>query len=195
MPGLDCSDCGAVSRLNIGGSRWVPVATSGTPPRSSGRAFDTAVQVIANEILHWTRRAATPVLKPANRRKPGHGKSTMRRVWQKHGLSSHRFRRFNHSRDPAFADRPMDISGAHVCPPVHQVVPSVDGSEPAQANSGVGMNRISAAYEARQPRDEDACRIVYGTGFKVPGRQGIRRTKSMHDGRRRRLAGTTTSGR
>lgn len=51
--------------------------------------------------------------------------STVRSIWQRHGLVPHRLRVFKLSADPVFVDKLHDVVGLYVNPPEHAVVLSV----------------------------------------------------------------------
>ena len=56
--------------------------------------------------------------------------STVRAIWQRHGLVPHRTRVFKLSTDPAFVDKLHDVVGLYVKPPEHAVVLSaVEGCQ------------------------------------------------------------------
>jgi transposase len=65
--------------------------------------------------------------------KVGLAASTVRAIWQAHGLSPHRWRQFKLSSDPAFAEKLHDVVGLYVSPPAHAVVLSVDEKSQIQA--------------------------------------------------------------
>ena len=77
------------------------------------------------DATHWTLRAMAKVA--------GVAASTVRTIWQAHGLAPHRWRRFKLSNDPAFADKLTDIVGLYVAPPAHAVVLSIDEKAQIQA--------------------------------------------------------------
>ena len=57
----------------------------------------------------------------------------MQKIWKAHGLAPHRWRTFKLSKDPAFAEKLVDIVGLYVEPPAHAVVLSVDEKSQIQA--------------------------------------------------------------
>ena len=77
------------------------------------------------EATHWTLRAMAA--------RVGLAFSTVRSIWQRHGLVPHRMRVFKLSSDPAFVDKLHDIVGLYVNPPEHAVVLSVDEKSQIQA--------------------------------------------------------------
>lgn len=78
-----------------------------------------------HEATHWTARAMA--------RASGLAVSTVQKIWKAHGLSPHRWRTFKLSKDPAFAEKLVDIVGLYVNPPAHAVVLSVDEKSQIQA--------------------------------------------------------------
>jgi len=78
-----------------------------------------------HEATHWTLRAMA--------RRVGVAASTVRMVWQAHGLTPHRWRQFKLSRDPAFVEKLTDIVGLYVAPPAHAAVLSIDEKTQIQA--------------------------------------------------------------
>ena len=72
----------------------------------------------AGEATHWTLRAMAKAA--------GVAASTVRTIWQAHGLTPHRWRQFKLSTDPAFVDKVRDIVGLYVEPPAHAAVLSID---------------------------------------------------------------------
>ncbi len=78
-----------------------------------------------HEATHWTIRAMGNAV--------GVAASTVRKVWQAHGLSPHRWRQFKLSNDPAFAAKLHDVVGLYVSPPAHAVVLSLDEKSRIQA--------------------------------------------------------------
>ena len=56
----------------------------------------------------------------------GISKSSINRIWQKHGLKPHRIKHFKVSRDPAFAAKLEAIVGLYMSPPEHALVLCLD---------------------------------------------------------------------
>ena len=77
------------------------------------------------EATHWTLRAMAKAA--------GVAASTVRTIWQAHGLAPHRWRQFKLSTDPAFVDKVRDIVGLYVEPPAHAAVLSIDEKSQIQA--------------------------------------------------------------
>jgi len=78
-----------------------------------------------HEATHWTLRAMA--------KQVGLAASTVRAIWQAHGLSPHRWRQFKLSNDAEFAKKLTDVVGLYVAPPAHAVVLSVDEKSQIQA--------------------------------------------------------------
>ena len=93
------------------------------------------------EATHWTLRAMAA--------RVGVAFSTVRAIWQKHGLVPHRLRVFKLSTDPAFVDKLRDIVGLYVNPPEHAVVLSVDEKSQIQA-----LGRTQTPLPMKQGRPE-----------------------------------------
>lgn len=59
--------------------------------------------------------------------------STVRRIWQEHGLKPHRTRTFKLSRDPEFAEKLANVVGLYLNPPANAIVLSCDEKSQIQA--------------------------------------------------------------
>lgn len=79
----------------------------------------------SHEATHWTGRAMAEAVGLAVR--------TVQEIWKAHGLTPHRWRQFELSNDPAFAEKLHDIVGLYVSPPAHAVVLSIDEKSQIQA--------------------------------------------------------------
>jgi transposase len=102
------------------------------PPGIAKTGADKTSQVIRltqgpppPDATHWTLRAMAKAV--------GLAASTVRDIWQAHGLAPHRWRRFKLSNDKAFAEKLHDVVGLYVAPPVHAVVLSIDEKSQIQA--------------------------------------------------------------
>ena len=74
---------------------------------------------------HWScRRLAQQV---------GASKSTVHRIWQRHGLKPHREKTFKFSRDPLLVEKTIDIIGLYLNPPDNALVLCVDEKSQIQA--------------------------------------------------------------
>src|SRR5512132_1959277 len=108
-----------------------------TPPPSQPVRFDRNGYTLTNtdpphDATHWTAGTMAAAV--------GISISSVQRIWRAHQLQPHRFRSFELSRDPAFADKVQDGVGLYVDPPAHAVVLSVTrsrrSSPPGHALSG-----------------------------------------------------------
>lgn len=98
-------------------------------------------QTKPRNATHWSTRqlaAATGV-----------GASTIRRIWQAHGLKPHRVETFKISRDPQFIEKLEDIVGLYLSPPEHALVLCCDEKSQVQAldrtQPGLPMKKGRAA--------------------------------------------------
>lgn len=102
------------------------------PPGKTPVATDKVAEVVRltqapppHEATHWTARAMAKAA--------GLAVSTVQKIWKAHGLAPHRWRAFKLSRDPAFAEKLIDVVGLYVAPPAHAIVLSVDEKSQIQA--------------------------------------------------------------
>ena len=102
------------------------------PPGKAPVAADKVAEVVRltqspppHEATHWTARAMAKAA--------GLAVSTVQKIWKAHGLAPHRWRVFKLSKDPAFAEKLVDVVGLYVDPPAHAVVLSVDEKSQIQA--------------------------------------------------------------
>ena len=102
-----------------------PPGTPKTPDDKIAEVIRLTQEPPDSEATHWTLRAMAA--------KVGLAASTVRTIWQAHGLSPHRWRYFKLSSDPAFAEKLHDVVGLYVSPPAHAVVLSVDEKSQIQA--------------------------------------------------------------
>ena len=112
-------------RRTIDAQEIVRLTTQTTPPGAT----------------HWsTRRLAAAT---------GVSASTIRRIWQAHGLKPHRIDTFKVSRDPQFVEKLEDIVGLYLSPPDHALVLSCDEKSQVQAldrtQPGLPMKKGRAA--------------------------------------------------
>jgi len=82
-------------------------------------------QTLPDNATHWSTRTLAEVA--------GVGATTVRRVWQAHGLKPHLIETFKVSRDPEFAEKLEDIVGLYLSPPEHALVLSCDEKSHVQA--------------------------------------------------------------
>lgn len=102
------------------------------PPGKARVPADRAAKIVRpaqapppHEATHWTARAMAKAA--------GLAVSTVRKIWKAHDLAPHRWRTFERSKDPAFAEKPVDIVGLYAEPPAHAVMLSVDAKSQIQA--------------------------------------------------------------
>jgi transposase len=102
------------------------------PPGKAPVPLDRTAEIVRltqapppHEATHWTARAMAKT--------SGLAVSTVQKIWKAHGLAPHRWRVFKLSRDPAFAEKLVDVVGLYVDPPAHAVVLSVDEKSQIQA--------------------------------------------------------------
>ena len=77
----------------------------------------------------------------------GIGASTVRRIWDAHGLRPHRWRQFTVSCDPQFVDKLREAVGLYVDPPAHAIVLSVDEKSQIQ-----GLDRTQPRLPVKKGR-------------------------------------------
>jgi transposase len=114
---------GGVERLLREGSR---------KPGKPRTPLDVVAKVVAltcaeppGEVTHWTGRAMAEA--------SGLSLSTVQRIWEAHNLQPHRMRTFKRSKDPAFAQKVVDVVGLYMNPPAYAVVLSIDEKSQIQA--------------------------------------------------------------
>jgi transposase len=95
------------------------------PAETVDRVIALTNQPPPHEATHWTA--------PAMAKAVGISPSSVRRMWQGHGLQPHRVRTFKISNDPKFADKLTEVVGLYVDPPAHAVVLSIDEKSQIQA--------------------------------------------------------------
>ena len=81
---------------------WPP-GTPPVPPWKVREVVELTKSPPDGEATHWTLRAMAA--------RVGLAFSTVRKIWQEHGLVPHRFREFKFLNDPAFVDKLRDIAG------------------------------------------------------------------------------------
>ncbi len=98
-------------------------------------------QTLPDHATHWSTRTMAQVA--------GVGASTVRRVWQAHGLKPHRVETFKVSRDPKFIEKLEDVVGLYLSPPEHALVLCCDEKSQVQAldrtQPGLPMKKGRAA--------------------------------------------------
>src|SRR5215470_2219892 len=84
----------------------LPRSTTVSRPRVARRVIALTNQAPPHEATHWTA--------PAMAKAVGISPSSVRRMWQGHGLQPHRVRAFKISNDPKFADKLKEVVGLYV---------------------------------------------------------------------------------
>ncbi|APZ43758.1 IS630 family transposase [Acidihalobacter ferrooxydans] len=133
----EIADALGIGRMQVGRWRhryinegWEAVAQD--RPRG-GRASRVDSQEIVRlttrtkpvNATHWSTRQLAEVA--------GVSASTIRRIWQAHGLKPHRIKTFKVSRDPKFVEKLEDIVGLYLSPPEHALVLCCDEKSQVQA--------------------------------------------------------------
>jgi transposase len=95
------------------------------PTATVDRVVGLTNQAPPHEATHWTASAMAKAV--------GISPSSVRRIWNRHGLQPHRVRAFKLSNDPKFAEKLKDVVGLYVDPPAHAVVLSIDEKSQIQA--------------------------------------------------------------
>jgi hypothetical protein len=100
----------------------------GTPPTPAeivAQVIEKTCQPPPFEATHWTGRSMAKAMDLSL--------STIQRIWKAWDLAPQRIRTFKRSRDPAFADKLVDIVGLYMAPPENAVVLSIDEKSQIQA--------------------------------------------------------------
>src|SRR5712691_6957227 len=121
------------------------------PAATVDRVVALTNQAPPHEATHWTA--------PAMAKAVGISPSSVRRIWQGHGLQPHRVRSFKLSNDPQFAEKLKEVVGLYVDPPAHAVVlrldekgtlrhddPRLQAQQPGPAKAG-GTTTLFAALD------------------------------------------------
>lgn len=82
-------------------------------------------QETPEDATHWSTRSMAKAI--------GVSASTIRRVWQRHGLKPHRVRTFKLSNDRHFVEKMEDVIALYLNPPEHALVLCVDEKSQIQA--------------------------------------------------------------
>ncbi len=119
-----------VHTVRLWRNRWLEQGMEGlndTPGRGRKKVY---VEQKEAEILAATlERPEEPLTHWSARRlekKLGVPKSTIRRVWERHGLQPHRQVTFKYSNDPLLTEKVIDLVGLYLHPPENAIVLSVD---------------------------------------------------------------------
>ncbi len=102
-------------------------------PGRNPKISKAKVKQIIDKTLHETPPNATHWSTRTMASAVGVSASTVRRIWNAHGLKPHRVRTFKLSNDPQFAEKLEDIVGLYLNPPEHALVLSADEKSQIQA--------------------------------------------------------------
>jgi transposase len=96
-----------------------------TTAEMQSQILDVTLHSKPAAATHWSTRTLAEHM--------GVGPTTIRRVWQRHGVKPHLARTFKLSRDPHFEDKLLDVVGLYLNPPEHALVLSCDEKSQIQA--------------------------------------------------------------
>ena len=102
-----------------------PGRTPAIGPETVTEIVHRTTQETPAHQTHWSTRTMAQAV--------GVSASTVRRVWQAHGLKPHRVKYFRLSYDPHFAEKVEDIVGLYLNPPEHALVLALDEKTQIQA--------------------------------------------------------------
>ena len=102
-----------------------PGRTPAIGPETVAEIVHRTTQETPAHQTHWSTRTMAQAV--------GVSASTVRRVWQAHGLKPHRVKYFRLSDDPHFAEKVEDIVGLYLNPPEHALVLALDEKTQIQA--------------------------------------------------------------
>jgi choline dehydrogenase-like flavoprotein len=91
------------------------------PAETVDRVVALTNQAPPHAATHWTASAMAKVA--------GISPSSVRRIWNRHGLQPHRVGRFKLSTDPHFVEKLRDVVGLYLHPPAKAVVVCANGAE------------------------------------------------------------------
>lgn len=129
--------CGCNERTaRLWRNRWLEQGLEGlkdAPGRGRKPTYvgDEEAKVVAATLqrpaaaTHWSARRLAKEL--------GASKSSVHRIWQRHGLQPHRQKTFKYSTDPLLEEKVIDLVGLYLNPPENAVVLSVDEKSQIQA--------------------------------------------------------------
>jgi transposase len=117
-------------------NRWLEQGLEGlrdSPGRGRKRSLtaEQEAEIVAATLrpppteTHWSARRLGEMLNVS--------KSTVHRVWARHGLQPHRQETFKYSNDPLLSEKVIDIVGLYLHPPENAVVLAVDEKSQIQA--------------------------------------------------------------
>jgi transposase len=104
---------------------WRPGRTPTITPEMQAHIVQVTLHERPANATHWSTRTLAAHLSL--------GATTIRRVWNNHGIKPHLSRTFKLSRDPHFEDKLIDVVGLYLNPPEHALVLSCDEKSQIQA--------------------------------------------------------------
>jgi transposase len=102
-----------------------PGRTPTITPEIESHILEVTLHTKPAAATHWSTRTLAAHL--------GTSTTTVRRVWQRHGIKPHLRDTFKLSRDPRFEDKLVDVVGLYLNPPEHALVLSCDEKSQIQA--------------------------------------------------------------
>lgn len=94
-------------------------------PQQIEEIIEKTLTTKPKNATHWTTRAMAEEV--------GVSHTTVRRIWNAHGIKPHLVKTFKLSKDPRFAEKLRDVIGLYVNPPEHAIVLCVDEKSQIQA--------------------------------------------------------------
>jgi transposase len=133
-------------------NRWIEQGVEGlrdSPGRGRKAVYvgEKEAEVVAATLkkppgrTHWSARRLAKQL--------GIGKSTVHKIWRRHGLQPHRTETFKYSDDPLLEQKVIDLVGLYLHPPEKAVVLAVDEKSQIQA-----LNRTQPLLPMRAGKPE-----------------------------------------
>ena len=131
----ECCGCG-IHTARLWRNRWLEQGLDGLRDsagrgRRRGLTPEKEAEIVTATLsppkseTHWSARRLAQELKVS--------KSTIHRVWKRHGLQPHRQETFKYSNDPLLSEKVIDIVGLYLNPPENAVVLAVDEKSQIQA--------------------------------------------------------------
>lgn len=125
-----------INTVRLWRNRWLEQGLEGlqdTPGRGRKKIYidDKEAEILAATLSrpeHWTHWSARRLAKEL-----GVSKSTVNRVWKRHGLQPHRQEVFKYSKDPLLEEKVIDLVGLYLHPPENAVILSIDEKSQIQA--------------------------------------------------------------
>ena len=119
------------------------------PTVDAQKLVHLTTQTLPDHATHWSTRTmakATDV-----------GATTVRRIWQAHGLKPHLIETFKVSRDPEFIEKLEDVVGLYLSPPEHALVLCCDAQSASRGRPREKPGSGPRPHTARTPLEKGAC--------------------------------------